>query len=51
MTFKLPRNDHGVLQLGYATLKRRGLYGYVPSFIMLRLMFVNEGLFELLHHD
>ena len=42
MTFKLPRNDlGGILQLDYATLKRRGLYSYVPSFTMLRLMVVN----------
>ena len=36
----------------YATiLESRGLYSYVPSFIILRLMFTYDGLFEILHND
>ena len=35
----------------YATLKSWGLYSYVPSCIMLRLMIVYEGIIEILHHD
>ena len=35
----------------YVTIKPCGLYSYVSSFNMLRLIVVYDGLFEILHHD
>ena len=35
----------------YATLKPWGLYSYVPSFIILRLVVAYEGLLEIIHHN